>query len=115
MSSHAQQVWLAAHLLQARAKVCIWLGIMLNIQRSFYTLAGQCPGWNAIQELDHSSLWQMQAKPDAIAYSELKDQLTPQEVHGQIPGVRVGQVFQNRGELAILGLHCVIFQGIYAK
>lgn len=62
-----------------------------------------------------SFVGRMQAKPDAIAYAELRKKLTPQEVHGQIPGVRVGQVFPNRGELAILGLHCSIFAGIYSK
>ena len=50
-----------------------------------------------------------------IGYKELREELTREGVHGQVEGVRVGQKFQNRGELAIMGLHCMISAGIYAK
>lgn len=57
----------------------------------------------------------MQAKPDTIANAELGGELTPKCVYGHIPGIRTGQAFRNRGELAITGLHCLIFNGIYSK
>lgn len=56
---------------------------------------------------------QKQYKPDMQAYKKLRDQYTPPEdVFGHIPGVRVGEEFGGRGELAILGLHKRILQGI---
>ena len=51
-----------------------------------------------------------------IAFSQRKVELgTPLETIGHIPGVRVGAKFQNKGELAIMGVHCNITGGIYYK
>lgn len=58
----------------------------------------------------------LQSKPDMIAFKERKVELgTPLEVIGQVPGVAVGAKFQNKGELAIMGVHCNITGGIYFK
>ncbi|KAK9907971.1 hypothetical protein WJX75_000839 [Coccomyxa subellipsoidea] len=59
---------------------------------------------------------QQRMKPDMIAFKERKVELgTPLEVIGQVPGVAVGAKFQNKGELAIMGVHCNITGGIYFK
>ncbi|WIA33832.1 hypothetical protein OEZ86_006940 [Tetradesmus obliquus] len=55
------------------------------------------------------------AKPDMIAYKELRVDFPPREVHGHIPGVTVGQAFLGRGELAILGLHTQMMRGIMSR
>lgn len=65
--------------------------------------------------LTAATLCTQRAKPDMIAYSELRGEHTPTESHGHIPGVRVGQEFQGRGELAILGLHTQMMRGIMAR
>jgi len=44
------------------------------------------------------------------AYKKLKGEAL--NITGHAPGVAVGDVFANRGELAILGLHRRIPQGI---
>ena len=44
------------------------------------------------------------------AYKKLKGEAV--NITGHAPGVNVGDVFANRGELAILGLHRRIPQGI---
>ncbi len=59
--------------------------------------------------------WQGQAKADMVAFKDLKEYLTPEDMHGHIPGVQVGSTFNNRGELAILGLHTMILRGICFK
>ncbi|GAX85598.1 hypothetical protein CEUSTIGMA_g13013.t1 [Chlamydomonas eustigma] len=51
-------------------------------------------------------------KPDLQAFKNLNKELTPRDVYGHIPGVNIGEKFNNRGELAILGLHLRILQGI---
>ena len=67
-------------------------------------------------QLSMSWLWWSQMKPDMIAYKERKVELgTPLEVYGQIPGVALGAKFQNKGELAIMGVHTNITGGIYFK
>ena len=48
-------------------------------------------------------------------YGQMRQEYTPEYRHGNIPGVRVGRMFRNRGELAILGLHGNINGGIYSK
>ncbi len=51
-----------------------------------------------------------------VAFSQCKVELgTPLETIGHVPGVRVGEKFQNKGELAIMGVHCNISGGIYCK
>ena len=50
------------------------------------------------------------AKPDMQAYKKLKGEAV--NITGHVAGVNVGDVFANRGELAILGLHRRIPQGI---
>ncbi|KAL6761714.1 hypothetical protein V8C86DRAFT_808288 [Haematococcus lacustris] len=54
-------------------------------------------------------------KPDLVANKELKDTLRPEDSFGELPGVLVGTEFNNRGELAILGLHTQILKGIMCK
>ncbi len=55
-------------------------------------------------------------KPDMIAFKDRKVELgTPLQVIGQVPGVAVGAKFQNKGELAIMGVHTNISGGIYFK
>ena len=49
-------------------------------------------------------------KPDMQAYKLLKG--AAGDVYGHVAGVAVGEAFNNRGELAILGLHRRILQGI---
>ena len=49
-------------------------------------------------------------KPDMQAYKKLKGEA--RKSYGHVPGVAVGEAFNNRGELAILGLHRRILQGI---
>ena len=56
---------------------------------------------------------QGQAKPDMVAFSRLRKELTPPDTHGHVPGVSVGDTFSGRGELAILGLHTQILRGIW--
>jgi hypothetical protein len=43
-----------------------------------------------------------------------KDKYTPLGVIGHIPGISLGQKFDGKGEIAILGIHCSIPRGIYA-
>ncbi|GAX82589.1 hypothetical protein CEUSTIGMA_g10015.t1 [Chlamydomonas eustigma] len=63
-----------------------------------------------VQEL----ITQKQSKPDMVAYKELGPQLTPSpDRHGHLPGIRVGDSFNSRGEMAILGLHRQILRGIF--
>ena len=62
---------------------------------------------------DGSHHAQGQAKPDMVAFKNLRPELTPADRHGHIPGVRVGEAFANRGEMAILGLHTQICRGIW--
>lgn len=51
-----------------------------------------------------------------IANKELKGKLkTPLDLHGHVPGVPIGTTFNDRGELAILGLHTKICAGIDSK
>jgi hypothetical protein len=52
------------------------------------------------------------SKPDLQAFKNLNKEVTPRDVYGHIPGVNIGEKFKNRGELAILGLHVRILQGI---
>jgi hypothetical protein len=61
----------------------------------------------------HSCL--QRAKPDMIAYKELRQTFPPAERHGHVPGIRVGQSFLGRGELAILGLHMQMMRGIMSR
>ncbi len=80
-----------------------------------------------------------QAKPDMIAFKELKNKLTPKDYHGHPPGLEVvlscrkvalscgiepasrrwhaaqGAKLNGKGELAILGIHKQIVRGIDAK
>lgn len=57
-----------------------------------------------------------EAKPDMIAYSKLRGQYTPKvPIYGHIPGVKIGDEFSGRGELAILGLHTDMMRGIMAR
>ncbi|KAK9811340.1 hypothetical protein WJX72_002101 [[Myrmecia] bisecta] len=51
-------------------------------------------------------------KPDMIACKELSRKLTPPDAYGHIAGVQIGEKFQGRGDLAILGLHTKMMQGI---
>ncbi|KAL6763853.1 SAD/SRA domain-containing protein [Haematococcus lacustris] len=52
-------------------------------------------------------------KPDMVAFSELRKKWLPsQQTYGHIPGVAIGDVFQGRGELAIVGLHQNMMTGI---
>ena len=60
-----------------------------------------------------SAFWQV--KEDMIAYKELRQRLTPEQVIGHIPGVAPGEAFRGKGELAITGIHCNINAGIYFK
>ena len=53
-----------------------------------------------------------QAKPDMVAFKELRKQWTPANVHGHISDVPVGVRLNGRGEAAILGLHTAIVSGI---
>ena len=58
--------------------------------------------------------WQQgQSKPDMVAYKMLRPTLTPPESYGHLPGIKVGDRFSGRGELAILGLHRQILKGIW--
>lgn len=51
-----------------------------------------------------------------VANKELKRPLkTPLETIGHIPGVKIGEIFRNKGELSIMGIHCNITGGIYCK
>jgi hypothetical protein len=50
-----------------------------------------------------------------IAYKELRQTFPVTERHGHIPGVRVGQSFLGRGELAIVGLHTQMMRGILSR
>ena len=55
----------------------------------------------------------LQSKPDMIANKELKVELgTPLDWQGHVPGVPIGTSFNDRGELAILGIHTKICAGI---
>ena len=51
-------------------------------------------------------------KPDMQLCKKMKEEHTPRHVYGHIPGVAVGDVFNGRGEVAVLGLHTQICQGI---
>jgi hypothetical protein len=62
-----------------------------------------CPG---------PGLLQRRAKPDMIAYSQLKEELTPAPRHGHVAGIPPGFEMWGRGEMAILGLHSKIVAGI---
>ena len=53
-----------------------------------------------------------QAKPDMVAFKELRKQWTPANAHGHISDVPVGVRLNGRGEAAILGLHTAIVSGI---
>lgn len=55
---------------------------------------------------------QKQAKPDMVAFKELKEELTPESAFGHIAGIKPGDSFGGRGELAILGLHKQMMRGI---
>lgn len=57
-------------------------------------------------------LAQGRAKPDMIAFSELKDKLAPPRQHGHVAGVKPGDQFKGRGQLAILSLHSQMMRGI---
>ena len=56
------------------------------------------------------------AKPDMIAYKELKHKFGNssgyRRVHGEIAGVPIGLALRGRGEAAIVGIHCNILSGI---
>jgi len=52
-----------------------------------------------------------QAKPDMKAASDHRDP-SRERRYGHLPGVAVGDEFVGRGELAVLGLHSQIMQGI---
>eukprot|EP00983_Pelagomonas_calceolata_P004395 142691-Pelagomonas_calceolata.AAC.10 len=54
---------------------------------------------------------QGEKKPDMQAFSQLKH-LTPTVMFGHVPGMRPGDVFKNRGELAVLGGHTQYSRGI---
>ena len=54
------------------------------------------------------------AKPDMIAYKELRQKYVPEKQHGHIEGVPVGVELQSRREAAILGIHTQILRGIDA-
>eukprot|EP00884_Botryococcus_braunii_P016656 jgi/Botrbrau1/3674/Bobra.0008s0006.4 len=56
-----------------------------------------------------------QRKPDMVAFNQLRSAFTPEGVVGHIPGIKIGEKFRGKGELAILGLHCTIAAGIYCK
>lgn len=55
---------------------------------------------------------QGRAKPDMIAFSELRGRLAPERRHGAMPGVKPGDKFSCTGQLAILSLHSAIPRGI---
>lgn len=58
----------------------------------------------------------LQAKPDMKAFACLKNDLnTPLDRIGHIRGVGIGAKLNNKGELAILGIHANISAGIYSK
>jgi len=56
-----------------------------------------------------------ESKPDMQAYRVLNHKgryCGEKRIHGEIPGVPIGTVLQERGEAAILGIHCQILSGI---
>ncbi len=55
------------------------------------------------------------AKPDMIAFKELRESWTPNLSHGHIPGVPVGMELLGRGEVAILGVHSKMMAGIDSR
>lgn len=56
-----------------------------------------------------------QRKPDMVAFGQMRELVTPEEVVGHIPGIDIGSQFRGKGEVAIVGLHCNINSGIYFK
>jgi len=57
----------------------------------------------------------MQKKEDMRGFKDKKVELgTPLQKIGHIPGFKAGDVFRNKGELAITGIHCNIAGGIYS-
>mmetsp|Transcript_4389 Transcript_4389/g.5070 ORF Transcript_4389/g.5070 Transcript_4389/m.5070 type:complete len:405 (-) Transcript_4389:85-1299(-) len=54
------------------------------------------------------------AKPDMIAYKELRFRHTPERSYGMLPGIPIGLRLEGRGEAAILGIHTKILSGIDA-
>jgi hypothetical protein len=64
--------------------------------------------------LDHSWVCCRQVKSEMQYFKNNKAKYTPLGLIGHIPGISLGQKFDGKGEIAILGIHCSIPRGIYA-
>ena len=52
------------------------------------------------------------SKPDMIAWKDVNQQYPVPKRWGHVPGTRVGDTFAGRGEVAVVGLHTMMMQGI---
>ena len=70
--------------------------------------------WHSAQPAatgDDHAVPMQRSKPDLVANSELRSS-RPQPYLGHPPGVRPGDLFEGRGELAALGIHSLMSHGI---